>query len=184
MTITGMIFLNGCTQSSQKEENAEMTEEAGEEAEEEKAPVASPRMQAQGEIAGVAVTVDYGSPAVKGRTVWGGLEAYGKVWRAGANETTNVEFASDVVINETKVPAGKYGVFIIPQETGDWTFILNSTISWGSNDYDEENDIVRVNVTPTWADEVQERLSYSVTAEAINFGWDKARLSVPVAKAE
>ncbi|MEM9390864.1 MAG: DUF2911 domain-containing protein, partial [Bacteroidota bacterium] len=78
-----------------KEDNAGEVETAEEPAgeEPESAPIASPRKTASGTIAGARVTVDYGSPAVKGREIWGGLEPYGKVWRAGANETTSIEFS-------------------------------------------------------------------------------------------
>lgn len=184
LSLITVASLSSCTGSNQSEETAESEMTADESEDEGEETIASPRMAAEGSIGSVTVKVDYGSPAVKERKIWGGLEDYGKVWRAGANETTNVEFSSDVVINEVTVPAGKYGVFMIPQEEGEWTFILNSVISWGAGDYDEENDIVRVGVTPTWADDVQERLNYEVSDNSINFAWEKARLSIPVAAAE
>ena len=74
---------------------------------------------ATGSINAVNVTVDYGSPSVKGRTVWGGLEKYDKVWRAGANENTTVTFDNDVTIGGKSLKAGKYGFFIIPKKDGE-----------------------------------------------------------------
>ncbi|MDO9037257.1 MAG: DUF2911 domain-containing protein, partial [Lutibacter sp.] len=63
----------------------------------------SPRKQATGKIGAVTAIVDYGSPSVKGRTIWGELVPYGKVWRAGANENTTFSFDKDVKIGNTKV---------------------------------------------------------------------------------
>lgn len=141
----------------------------------------SPRRQVSGQLGNATVTIDYGSPAVKGRTIFGDLEPYGEVWRAGANATTNVEFSTDVTINGQTVAAGKYGVFLIPAESGDWTFILNSVWDgWGAYDYAEANDVVRVNVTPQWSETVQERLMYAVDGGTIKFAWDKVTLSFPV----
>jgi len=155
----------------------------------EEAAIPSPRKQAEGSINGVNVVVDYGSPAVKGREIWGGLEPFDNVWRAGANETTSVEFSEDVMIDGTEVPAGKYGVYMIPKENEEWVFILNTDWSqeehnaWGAYNYNEENDVLRVEVSPDWADQTQERLTYEVVEDGISFAWEKARLKVPVSKA-
>jgi hypothetical protein len=94
--------------------------------------------------------VRYGRPSVKGRTkhIWGELVPYGKVWRAGANEATTIEFSSDVRINGKPLKKGKYAIFIIPQKKGNWTFIFNTAInSWGKEAYNEENDVLRVSAT-------------------------------------
>jgi len=69
---------------------------------------------ATGNIGAVAVEVDYGAPSVRDRAVWGELVPYGKVWRAGANENTTISFDKDVTVGGQKVPAGKYGLFLIP----------------------------------------------------------------------
>ncbi|MDH5597599.1 MAG: DUF2911 domain-containing protein [Cyclobacteriaceae bacterium] len=143
-------------------------------------PAGSPRKSASGDLGSTAVTIDYGSPSVRERVIWGELVPYGKVWRAGANESTSIEFSNDVTINGTTVAKGKYGLFILPIEGGDWTVILNSKITWGANDYSEENDVVRVTVAPEWSEEVQEMLEYSVGDGAVHISWEKVRLSVPV----
>ncbi|UCE95054.1 MAG: DUF2911 domain-containing protein, partial [Flavobacteriaceae bacterium] len=80
----------------------------------------SPRLSAKGNVNGTNIAIDYGAPSVKGRKIWGGLEKYGQVWRAGANENTTVSFDKDVTVEGKKLTAGKYGFFIIPNETGDW----------------------------------------------------------------
>ena len=145
----------------------------------------SPRLQAEGTINGVNIAVDYGAPSVKGRTVWGGLEKYGKVWRAGANENTTVAFDKNISINNTTVSAGKYGFFIIPNESGDWTVILNEkNDGWGAYSYNEEEDVLRVKITPVFVDENQEQLKYSVEENNIQFAWEKVRLHISLKAAE
>ncbi|MEN8125843.1 MAG: DUF2911 domain-containing protein [Bacteroidota bacterium] len=143
----------------------------------------SPRKQADGKIDGVNISIDYGAPSVKGRVIWGGLENYGKVWRAGANENTTISFDKDVKIAGTNLAAGKYGFFIIPNETGDWIVIFNKkNDGWGANDYKQDNDALRANITPKFVSENQEQLIYSVDKNAIHFAWEKARLEIPVSK--
>lgn len=143
----------------------------------------SPRVKAEGAIAGVNVVVDYGAPSVRGRTIWGNLEAYGKVWRAGANENTTISFDKDVKIGGQSLAAGKYGFFIIPNEKGDWVAIFNKTNnSWGASSYKQADDALRVNIKTEFVNDIQEQLQYSVSTKSIDFAWEKARLSIPVGK--
>lgn len=140
----------------------------------------SPRMQAKGEVFGANVEIDYGAPSVRDREIWGGLEAYGQVWRAGANENTTIEFDKAVNLNGQKIPAGKYGFFIIPNKDSDWVLILNKkNADWGAYKYDQKEDVARVNVTPTFTDDNQEMLEYSVIENTIVFSWEKARIIFP-----
>ena len=139
----------------------------------------SPRLQAEGETSGINFAIDYGAPSVKGRVIWGELEKYGKVWRAGANENTTVSFDKNVSINNVILPAGKYGFFIITNESGDWTVIFNKkNDGWGAYSYNQEEDAVRMNITPSFVEDIQEQLQYSVTENTIDFAWEKARLSI------
>ena len=141
----------------------------------------SPRKQAAGTIDGVAVLVDYGSPSVKGRTIWGGLEANDAVWRAGANGNTTVSFDKDVTINGKLLPAANYGFFIIPKEKEDWVVIFNKVNDeWGAFSYKQEEDALRVNISPNFVDTNQEQLLYSVRQKSIDFAWEKVRLTIPV----
>lgn len=142
---------------------------------------ASPRKEAKGTLNKVSVTIDYGSPSVKGRAVWESLVPSGKVWRAGANENTTVTFDNDVTIGSENLKAGTYGFFIIPNKDSEWVAIFSSkNDSWGSNKYSEVNDVVRINVTPTFTKDNQEELTYSIGKASIDFAWEKARLSIPV----
>lgn len=104
------------------------------------------------------ITINYSRPGVKGRKIWGDLVPYGLApgnkysddkpfpWRTGANENTTIEVSSDVVIEGEKLPAGKYGIHTIPSE-GEWTIIFSKVNDiWGSFQYNEENDALRVKV--------------------------------------
>ena len=141
----------------------------------------SPRKDVKGSVNGIQITIDYGAPSVKGRKIWGGLEKYGQVWRAGANENTTIAFDKDVKIKGKPLAAGKYGFFIIPNESGEWVAIFNKkNDAWGSYSYSEAEDALRVMVKPEFDDEVQEQLMYGVDNSGVVFAWDKARLHLPV----
>ena len=139
----------------------------------------SPAATTKGKIGAADVTVNYSSPAVKGRTIFGGLEPYGKVWRAGANEATTVEFSKNVTVEGKPLPAGKYGFFLIPTAT-QWTVIFNKVPNqWGAFKYDEKQDALRVMVTPRKTAALTERLVYDVTPKGLSMRW--ANAEVPVA---
>ncbi len=141
----------------------------------------SPRKQAIGKVGDVTVSIDYGSPSVKGRTIWGELVPYGKVWRAGANENTTFSFDKDVKIGDTNIKAGKYGFFIIPSENKEWTVILNGkNDAWGSNAYKQEEDVLRMNVMPDAIENNQEMLDYSIGDKEIIIKWAKVKIMIPV----
>ncbi|RMG72406.1 MAG: DUF2911 domain-containing protein, partial [Bacteroidetes bacterium] len=99
-----------------------------------------------GSIGTAEITINYGSPAAKGRTLWGDLVPYGAVWRTGANEATTFTVSQDVTIEGQTLPAGTYSLFTIPGES-DWTIIFNKTAEqWGAYEYDEAADALRVKV--------------------------------------
>ncbi|MFN2385358.1 MAG: DUF2911 domain-containing protein [Thermoanaerobaculia bacterium] len=106
------------------------------------------------------IEIVYHRPAVNKRKVWGELVPYGEVWRAGANENTTFTFTSPVTIEGQKLPAGTYGVHMIPTEK-EWTVIFSNVSSaWGSSSYDPKEDAARFTVAPTEG-RFEERLSYS-----------------------
>lgn len=136
-----------------------------------KTPRVSPYSSVTQRIGLTDVTINYHRPAVKDREIWGKLVPYGFAspgpvgngkpfpWRAGANENTTISFTDDVMIEGKPLPAGSYGLHMIPAE-GDWTiaFSRNSS-SWGSFFYDENEDALRVAVKPQQA-EHEEWLEY------------------------
>ena len=90
--------------------------------------------------------VSYGRPAKKGRTMLGDKDPYGKIWRLGANETTEIKLYKDVTFGDKKVPAGTYSLYAIPNKD-KWTFVFNSKLdTWGAYEYEEGKDVARVDV--------------------------------------
>lgn len=144
-------------------------------------PEASQKAKVMQRIGLTDIEIEYHSPLTKGRTIWGEVVPYGEVWRAGANENTTIRFTSAVKIEGKPLPAGIYGLHMIPT-TGTWTIIFskNST-SWGSFFYKESEDALRVTVK-TNVSENQDWLSYQFTALQPNatiatLRWEK--LTVP-----
>jgi len=127
------------------------------------------------------ITIDYHRPGVKDRDVWGSLVPYDQVWRAGANNNTTITFSTEVRVKENVVPAGTYGLHMIPTES-DWTIILNKDHeAWGSFFYVEENDQLRFTTTPK-STGYEEWLSYSfsdVSANSATVALRWAKLEVP-----
>ncbi|RZL28322.1 MAG: DUF2911 domain-containing protein [Pedobacter sp.] len=141
---------------------------------------ASPAATATGKIKDATITIAYSSPSVKGRKIWGGLEAYDKVWRAGANEATTFETDKDIMVQGKSLPAGKYSFFLIPKESGTWTAIFNKEPKqWGAYKYEEAKDALRVDVKVKALKATQETLVYKVNKAGFTMDWDK--VSVPVA---
>lgn len=129
------------------------------------------------------IAVTYSRPGVKGREIWGKLLPYDKVWRAGANEATNITFSDDVVVGGKQIKAGSYSFFVTPHQ-GDWTIILNSDKQWGAFRYDSTKDVLKYQVKPEAAP-MEERLSYSFadltpTFVKIVMRWEKISIALPV----
>lgn len=142
-------------------------------------PKASPPATVTGQVKDANITINYSSPAVKGRKIWGGLEAYDKVWRAGANNATTFETDKDIKVEGKALPAGKYSFFLIPRESGVWTAIFNKEPKqWGAFKYEEAKDALRVDVKVKELAETQERLVYKITNKGFSLDWDK--VSVPI----
>ena len=143
----------------------------------------SPPATATGKIGDATITINYSSPALKGRKIWGKLVPYDKVWRAGANEATIFETDHDIKVEGKTLPAGKYSLFATPGEK-EWTIILNSeTGQWGIKRSGEANldpakDALTVTVKPHKSDSFNERLAYVVNKKGIVLQWEN--LEVPV----
>ncbi|MEM8895919.1 MAG: DUF2911 domain-containing protein [Bacteroidota bacterium] len=180
------LFAVACsTGKTTTEEETSTVEEVVEEEVEDKSKRPSPPATTTANINGTNVTIDYSSPAVNGRTIWGDLVAYDKVWRTGANEANVFTVDGDITINGEPVPAGQYSLFTIPTE-GDWTVILNSVADqWGAYDYDEAKDVARITVTPEKTETVEERLMFAASNEGVvKFAWADLTFSMEIATAE
>jgi hypothetical protein len=128
--------------------------------------------------------VIYGRPSKKGRTMLGGTEPYGKVWRLGANEATEIKLFQDVTFGDKKIPAGTYTMYAIPTEK-DWTIIFNKKLdTWGAYSYDEKLDAARVTV-PVGKPE-KEVEAFTITFDgkgegaAMIFAWENTLVKLPV----
>ena len=138
----------------------------------------SPHKGVKGEVAGSEITIRYGSPYVKGRKIWGGLEPYGKVYRAGADSATTFTTSKDIKVDGKLLPAGKYAFFVIPMESGKWAVIFNKTAEqWGAFKYEESKDQLRIMVNPKTIP-MEEEMKYIITAHGFSMNWDKT--SIPV----
>ena len=111
---------------------------------------------------GTVITIDYSQPSVKGREIGKEIAPYGKVWRTGANEATTFEVSKDVKVEGKSLPAGKYGLFTIPNKE-EWLIIFNKTPNqWGAYKYSEADDVLSVKVKPTKAPQFTERMTFNV----------------------
>ena len=153
-------------------------------AQDDKSQRPSPPAEVSGTVEGTDITINYSRPSVKGRTIFGELEPYDKVWRTGANEATTFEVSNDVEIEGKSLPAGKYALFTIPTED-DWTVIFNKTPDqWGAYDYDEAEDALRVEVTPEETDEPTEQLTFEIGDNGeVTMMWANTAVSFDVSSA-
>jgi hypothetical protein len=143
----------------------------------------SPRITAEGKN----VTVAYGQPSKRDRVIFGkegsgSLEPFGKVWRIGANNATEITFKKDGMFAGKAVKAGTYTLFAIPTEK-DWTLILNSTLKqWGAYKYEEikDKDVLKVTVPAKTYSTSMEKLTFTVKDTELQFQWDKAGFVAPL----
>jgi hypothetical protein len=135
-------------------------------------PKSSPE-KATGMINGATIQINYGSPSVRGRKIWGELVPFNEVWRAGANEATTFETDKALTIEGKILPAGKYSFFIIPNQD-ECTIIFNKEAKqWGAYKYNDKLDQLRVKVKPQTADSNSEKLTYIINASNIELAWEK-----------
>jgi hypothetical protein len=147
-------------------------------------PVASPRDSVSGKVNGATISINYGAPSVKGRKIYGGLQPYGKMWRAGANEATKFTTDKDIMFEGEKVPAGSYTLFVTPGEK-EFVVTLNSQLGqWGikrggdAND-DPTKDVAVVSVKPKTV-EFTERLKYIITERGFELVWENTSIPVSI----
>lgn len=175
----GTMLLSGC--GAEKSAESSDTEKSIEEK-----PVtetrASPLRTLEGTAGNAKLKIQYGAPSVKGRVVWGDLVPYNEVWRTGANESTFVDFDSDVIVEGQKLGAGRYSLFTIPKASGKWTVIFNSEwdLEHGHFQYKQENDVLRVESSPEWVSESQEQLTIAIESPGIVVRWEKLKLPIAI----
>ena len=143
-----------------------------------KLPDVSQAAEVKQRIALTDINVNYHRPLVKGRKIWGGLVPYGKVWRAGANENTTIEFSSPVSVEGKPLDKGTYGLHMIPNQDSCTVIFSKTNTGWGSYSYDQKDDALRVDVKPRPLAENKEALEYEFedlkpTSTAVTLKWEK-----------
>ncbi|WP_460559416.1 DUF2911 domain-containing protein [Ferruginibacter profundus] len=128
--------------------------------------------------------VIYSRPQKNGRTIFGDLLEYGKVWRLGANEATEIEFYQNVKISNTKIKKGRYTLYCIPY-ADKWTIIVNKeNDTWGSFKYDVKKDLVRIDVPVQKSTEINEAFvmafEKAATGASLLIAWDDVKVSLPI----
>ncbi|MEQ3664255.1 MULTISPECIES: DUF2911 domain-containing protein [unclassified Olleya] len=144
----------------------------------------SPHTSTMAMIGDAHIHIDYSSPGVRKRIIFGGLLAYDQVWQAGAHNATWLETNKDLTIDGKVLPAGKYGFFTIPSKD-KWTIMFNS--NWdqhGKDEYDEKDDVLQFKVTPKISQEVQEHLEYKIiktsdVSGTMSLSWEKVVVEFP-----
>ncbi|CAG2533080.1 MULTISPECIES: DUF2911 domain-containing protein [Maribacter] len=179
--VFGLLLITSC-----KEKKTEPMPEQSKEATTDQPPKKelSPHTSAMATIGNAHIHIDYSSPGVRDRMIFGGLLAYDQVWQAGAHMATWIETDTDIEIDGKELKAGKYGFFTIPSKE-EWTIILNS--NWnqhGKDEYDEKDDVIRFKITPIIADSLKEHLEYNIkkisdTEGEITLAWEKVKVVIP-----
>lgn len=144
-------------------------------------PRPSPKASVSQMVGVTKVTIDYGSPGVKNRVVWGELVPFNDVWRTGANELTTITFDDPVKINGTELPAGTYGIHSVPRKD-EWDIIFSKDARVdGPSTFVPEKEILRIKIKPE-EHHFMERMTFLFTdatenSAVVNLLWDKLRVS-------
>lgn len=148
-------------------------------------PMASPRQVITQQFSVSQITVDYGRPSVRGRKIFGELVPYGKIWRLGANQATNITFYQPVKFGGLPVKKGDYAIFVTP-EAHQWTVVLNyDSNAWGAYSYDPNENAIEFTVPVMQTKELQESLEFSFEAisnDKVNLviRWEYLKVEIPI----
>jgi hypothetical protein len=127
------------------------------------------------------LVVTYGRPTTNGREIFGKLLPYGKVWRVGADEATNVTLEKNATFGGKPIKAGKYALFAVVN-ADKWTVILNSNAGQWGTQYNEnkDKDVLSVDVPVMKLSSPVEKLTYTVSGKGIKIEWEKTAVMIPV----
>lgn len=147
-------------------------------------PQPSPKARTEQRVGVTDVAIDYSSPGVKNRKVWGDLVPYDKIWRAGANQATKLTVSQNFSFGGTAVKAGSYSLFMVPGKTS-WTVHLNTDVAATQDNHDAKNDVAKVTVKPAALPAVRERLRYTFddtqdASTTLTLEWERVRIAVPI----
>lgn len=128
------------------------------------------------------VEITYGQPSKRDRDIFGELVPYGKVWRTGANEATEITFKKDALFGEQSIKAGTYTLFTIPTEN-TWTIILNKQLGqWGAYEYEKykQKNVLKTEVPVYELNDALEKLTFTAKNDAITIEWDMTGVKIPI----
>lgn len=142
----------------------------------------SGRGEANATVHGATIKVDYGTPSKRGREIFGGIVAWDKRWRTGANRATHFETDRDLVMGDLEIPAGQYTLYTIPQPDGG-TLMISKQTGQGGTTYNEDQDLGRVTMTIAELGESVEVFTILVEEDGdggvLKLQWDQTEFSVP-----
>lgn len=148
-------------------------------------PAASPKARVDQRVGLTDFSVDYSSPGVKKRPIFGALVPYDRPWRTGANAATKLTASKDFTFGDKRVPAGSYALYTIPSKAS-WTVVLSSSLAaWGNDGFDTKLDVARITVKPAPI-KMRERLTFLFSATTdesarLELEWEKIRIAIPLA---
>jgi hypothetical protein len=142
----------------------------------------SPHVRSEWTVAEATIAIEYGRPYVKGRTIFGGLVPFDSVWRTGADEATTLMTTAPLKIGDVAVPAGTYTLYTLPAEKA-WKLIVNTqTGQWGT-DYDQKQDLARVDMKLETLPSSVEQLTIDITPQGaggvLSVSWATTKASIP-----
>ncbi len=150
-----------------------------------KLPALSPTASIQQSFSTSEIKIDYSRPSARDRKIFGGLVAYGELWRTGANASTKITLGEDMYIGGSRVEAGTYSLYTIPGAK-EWTIIINKSLkNWGNSGYNADEDVARFTVAPKSINNMIE--TFTITIGDITFNtcnivlkWEHTKVIIPV----
>lgn len=139
----------------------------------------SPKAETKATFGSTNMKIVYSQPSARGRKIMGGLVPYGEVWRTGANEATTIEFDKPVKIEGKDLAAGKYALYTLPGEK-EWAIIFNKDHNKWGTEYNQSNDVMRVNVKPTRTAEFVETFTISTEKDKVVLKWENTAVAFQV----
>jgi len=136
------------------------------------------------------ISMEYSRPGVKGRKIFGSgddyLLQYGEIWRTGANNSTQISFSNDVMVNGKEVPKGTYAIYTVPGEN-EWKFMLytDTSLGGGTANYDKSKELASFDITPKKLDSKVETLTFGLnnitnTSATLHLTWENTQLSLDI----
>jgi hypothetical protein len=142
----------------------------------------SPHVRSEWTVDGANISIEYGRPFLKGRTIGKDVAPYGQIWRAGADEATTIKTDKALKFGSVSMPAGTYTLWVLPGEK-DWQLVISkATGQWGTQ-YKEGQDLGRVPMTVGKASSPAEQLTYSIEdtpkGATLRLDWGSSSATVP-----